>query len=214
VSKQPHYKYAAVSLEKVARPTTRQPEQVHPDPAAQPAAGASGRLKETAQAAVTALKHLKPPRAHIADYLGLLQLSEQRLVRAFEQVRHTHPDEPDLGTMCQQFEQWSSQAARSLDPFVARYGERVEGEPERLDEALLVQRKPNAFDLLRDLHDLWLLVNESLISVDVMEQAANALRDKALVEAIQQIRDRNKRQGDWLRTRIRQAAPQVLVVPS
>jgi ferredoxin-nitrate reductase len=109
---------------------------------------------------------------------------------------------------------WSTEAARSLVPFAARYGERQEGEPERLDKALLVQRKPNGFDLLRDLHDLWLLVNESLISVDVMEQAAHALRDEALLQAIQQIRQRNKRQGDWLRTRIRQAAPQVLVVPS
>ncbi|WP_427912575.1 molybdopterin oxidoreductase family protein [Ramlibacter sp. MMS24-I3-19] len=214
VSKQPHYKYAAVSLEKVASPRTRQPEQVALDPKAQPGGGVTGALKAAAQGAVTAVKHLKPARSHTADYLGLLQLSEQRLVRAFEQARHTHPDEPDLGTMCQQFEQWSTEAERSLVPFVAKYGERKEGEPERLDKALLVQRKPNAFDLLRDLHDLWLLVNESLISVDVMEQAAHALRDEELLKAIQQIRERNKRQGDWLRTRIRQAAPQVLVVPS
>jgi len=214
VSKQPHYKYAAVSLEKVARPGTRQPEQVVLDPAAQPGGGVAGKVKAAAQGAVTAVKHLKPARSHIADYLGLLQLSEQRLVRAFGQARRTHPDEPDLGVMCELFEEWSTEAERSLVPFVSRYGERKEGEPERLDKALLVQRRPNAFDLLRDLHDLWLLVNESLISVDVMEQAAHALRDEALLQAIQQIRQRNKRQGDWLRTRIRQAAPQVLVVPS
>jgi hypothetical protein len=29
-----------------------------------------------------------------------------------------------------------------------------------------------------------------------------------------QVRESNQRQGDWLRSRLRQAAPQVLVVPS
>jgi hypothetical protein len=97
-----------------------------------------------------------------------------------------------MSTTRDSIEQWSTEAGRSLAPFVARYGERKEGEPERLDKALLVQRKANAFDLLRDLHDLWLLVNESLISVDVLEQAAHALRDQALLQATQQIRSSNK----------------------
>lgn len=67
--------------------------------------------------------------------------------------------------------------------------------------------------MLRDLHDLWLLVNESMMSLNVLEQAARALRDHQLLEVLNHMQDRNKRQLVWLKTRINQAAPQVLVVP-
>jgi ferredoxin-nitrate reductase len=85
--------------------------------------------------------------------------------------------------------------------------------PKRLDKALLVQRNQGGFDLLRDLHDLWLLVNESMISLMVLEQAARALRDQQLLQTLKQMQDRNERQLTWLKTRIAQAAPQVLLVP-
>lgn len=71
------------------------------------------------------------------------------------------------------FEQWSQASADTLQPFVEKYGERKEGEPERLDKALLKKRKQGGSDMLRDLHNLWLLVNESMVSLDVIEQAAS-----------------------------------------
>jgi anaerobic selenocysteine-containing dehydrogenase len=214
VSKQPHYKYAAVSLEKIARPKDRQPEQVHLDPG-DPDAGDSGTTwKQAAKHVVESVKLLGPERAHVRDYIGLLQLSEQRLVKAMEQVRDSHHLEPDIVVICKLFESWSGKAAKSMQPFVDKYGKRREGEPERLDEALVKRRSPTAFNLVRDLHDLWLLVNESLISVDILEQAGHALRDDDLLAALAEVRQSNQRQQDWLRTRLRQAAPQVLVMPS
>ena len=63
------------------------------------------------------------------------------------------------------FIEWSAEADTLLKSFVASYGERQEGEPKRLDKALLVQRKQGGFDMLRDLHYLWLLVNESMMSL-------------------------------------------------
>lgn len=219
VSKQPHFKYAAVRIEKVAAPATRQPERM--DPAqpgvADPASGETGVvhvLKEVKDVLVEGWEKAKPVRAHVADYLGLLHASERRLATAFEQTRATHPDEPDIGPLCHVFAQWSSASAEALEPFVHQYGERREGEPKRLDDALLVQRKQGGFDMLRDLHDLWLLVNESMISLDILEQAARSLHDKAFETAILRIRHQNKRQLEWLHGRIRQAAPQTLVVPS
>jgi len=218
VSKQPHYKYAAVKVEKVSRPSLKQPEQVrlHPEREETSALGTMAeRAGELAHGVSRGLKKtLKPERAHIADYVGLLDESEKRLVKGFDQVRTTHPDEPDIGPMCRLFAQWSGEAESSLKPFIKRYGKRREGEPKRLDRALLVQRKQGGFDLLRDLHDLWLLVNESLISLNVLEQAARALRDQELLDTLKHIQDRNDRQQVWLQTRISQAAPQVLVVPS
>ena len=100
-----------------------------------------------------------------------------------------------------------------LKPFISKYGERREGEPKRLDKALLVKRSQGGFDMLRDFHDLWLLVNESMISLIVLEQAARALRDQGLLDTLKHMQDQNERQLTWLKTRINQAAPQILVVP-
>jgi len=158
-------------------------------------------------------KKIKPERAHIADYIGLLDESEKRLVKGFEQVRKTHPDEPDVDALCKLFAGWSKQAESMLKPFVSKYGERQEGEPKRLDKALLVKRNQGGFDMLRDFHDLWLLVNESMMSLIVLEQGARALRDQKLLDTLKHMQDRNERQLTWLKTRINQAAPQVLVVP-
>jgi len=219
VSKQPHYKYAAVRLERIAAPASRQPERMDP---AQPGVSDPGAedgsilhaLKEARHAFAEGVEKARPVRAHVADYLGLLQESERRLVKAFEQVRSTHPDEPDIGPLCRVFEQWSQASADALQPFVEKYGERKEGEPERLDKALLKKRQQGGFDMLRDLHDLWLLVNESMVSLDVIEQAARSLHDQDFEAAIKRIRHQNSRQLAWLDGRIRQAAPQTLVVPS
>ena len=217
VSKQPHFKYAAVKLKKVSKPSLAQPESVDLHPEKHPASSVghmAEKAGELAKGVITGMeKKLKPERSHIADYIGLLDESEKRLVKAFEQVRLTHPDEPDIGPLCKLFGQWSTEAASILKPLVEKYGERRESEPKRLDKALLVKRKQGGFDMLRDLHDLWLLVNESMMSLNVLEQAARALRDDQLLTALKHMQDRNERQQTWLKARISQAAPQTLVVP-
>jgi ferredoxin-nitrate reductase len=214
VSKQPHYKYASVQVEKIASPSTTQPVKVGIGSAGDAVHGASETLKNIKDTVMEGAKSLKPKRAHIADYIGLLQESERRLVKGFRQVADSHREEPDLGSLCHVFASWSEQAAAALDPFVQRYGERKEGEPEKLDHALLVKRSPSAFNMLRDLHDLWLMVSESMISIDVLEQAARAKHDREFEKTIKSVRSINKRQRKWLRTRLRQAAPQTLTVPS
>jgi anaerobic selenocysteine-containing dehydrogenase len=217
VSKQPHFKYAAVKLRKVSRPSLSQPERVDLHPAdhhASMVGHLAERATELTKGIVMGVEQaLKPERSHIADYIGLLDESEKRLLKGFEQTRKTHPDEPDIGPICQLFTSWSQEAQSMLKPLVAKYGERQEGEPKRLDKALVVKRRQGGFDMLRDLHDLWLLVNESMMSLMVLEQAARALRDEDLLDILARMQDRNERQQSWLKTRISQASPQVLVVP-
>jgi anaerobic selenocysteine-containing dehydrogenase len=217
VSKQPHFKYAAVKLKKVSKPSLSQPETVDLHPEDHPAssmAHLAERAGELAKGVIAGVeKKLKPQRAHLADYIGLLDASEKRLVKGFEQVRKTHLDEPDVDALCKLFGGWSKQAESMLKPLISKYGERQEGEPKRLDKALLVQRSQEGFDMLRDFHDLWLLVNESMMSLTVLEQAARALRDQELLDTLKHMKERNERQLTWLKARIKQAAPQVLVVP-
>ena len=51
------------------------------------------------------------------------------------------------------------------------------------------------------------------MSLKVLEQAARALRDQGLLDTLKHMQARNERQLTWLKTRINQAAPQVLIVP-
>jgi anaerobic selenocysteine-containing dehydrogenase len=217
VSKQPHFKYAAVKLKKIAKPVLSQPEVVHLHPedhSTSSIAHLAEQAGELAQDVIAGVeKTVKPERAHLADYIGLLDESEKRLVKGFEQVRKTHPDEPDVDALCKLFARWSKEAESMLKPFISEYGERQEGEPKRLDKALLVKRSQGGFAMLRDFHDLWLLVNESMMSLIVLEQAARALRDQGLLDTLKHMQDQNERQLTWLKTRINQAAPQILVVP-
>ncbi|WP_218671457.1 hypothetical protein, partial [Microbispora sp. GKU 823] len=68
--------------------------------------------------------------------------------------------------------------------------------------------------LLRDLHGLYLLATECDLSWSVVAQAARGLRDDDLLDLARHCAAETAVQLLWLRTRMRQAAPQVLVVPS
>ncbi len=215
LSKQPHFKHSAVRVEKVAAPTTKQPGHVDLHPEAAPAPGTLATVAGAAKRAASAVAGLvtPAPKTHLADYIGLLTESEDLLARAFDQTRETHANAPDMPGQCTLMAGWSREAAAALRPFVARYGERREGEPKRLERALMVKRGEGAFDLLRDLQDLFLLANESLVSATILDQAAAALRDEELRAVLSQIRSHNERQREWLIGRCRQAAPQTLTVP-
>ena len=208
VSKQPCYKYAAVRLEKVEGPNRPQPESV----AGEIEPGTLGAMNVGAQALVRPKS--APPRARLPDYLGLLQRSEQQLKKAFEQLAATHPNEPDIVAMSTLFLQWSRSADQQLKPFIKKYCGRQERQSEHSEEALRVQRGQDAFDLLCDLHELCLLLDESLISLTVIKAAAQALQDPELEQAMQHIHRQYQRQQTWLMTRLRNTAPQTLVVPS
>ncbi|TQS24559.1 hypothetical protein [Microbispora sp. KK1-11] len=68
--------------------------------------------------------------------------------------------------------------------------------------------------LLWDLHGLYLLGTECDLSWSVVAQAARGLRDDDLLGLARHCAPETAIQLLWLRTRMHQAAPQVLVVPS
>ena len=213
VSKQPHLKSAAVKVEKIAAPSHDQPENMQATRNRPTLAEAVGLAAHVAVQAVE--QAIAPPRPHVADYIGLLQASEQMLANAFETVKANHPEVPDVDAECTMFAQLSRQAFAELAPFAERYGTHQAGEPKRLERVLVKRHHMRSgFHLVRDLHDLFLLVNEGLISVTVLHQAAMAIRDAELEATMEGIRERNERQRRWLETRIKQAAPQALTVPS
>ncbi len=151
---------------------------------------------------------------HVGDYIGLVHRSERELSQAFADVAARNKEEPDVVSTCKLMASWSTEHINALEPFTKRYEEHRENEPEALREAIFKGPRSGGFGLLRDLHDLWLLANESHVSWIVLTQAARALRDEELVKVCSMGDKQNARQLAWLLTRVKQTAPQTLVVPS
>ncbi|HEY9642662.1 MAG TPA: hypothetical protein V6C57_19400, partial [Coleofasciculaceae cyanobacterium] len=135
-----------------------------------------------------------------------------QLAKAFKQIAAHPGDEPDIYQTCTLLSSWSQEHVKALQPFVDRYAEEKSDEPERLSQSLFEEPRSGSLALLRDLHDLWLIANEVNLCWVVILQAARALRDLELEDLCQQLDDQTHRQQAWLLTRIKQAAPQILVV--
>ena len=65
---------------------------------------------------------------------------------------------------------------------------------------------------MRDLHHLYLMATECDISWTMIGQAAQGLRDQALIDVVRSCEGDTSIQLAWLRTRLKAAAPQALVV--
>ena len=202
VSKQPRLKQAAVRLEK--------------DGFVAGAKAVSSAIVDggTSAAATTTAKPAATKRTHVAGHLGLLIGSLDLLVEGFRVLREKYPAEPDVGANAILFETWSTEARGTLQPFTATYGEQRDGAERDPQPALLKTRSGQSLDLLRDLEDLWLATKQGLVLIIALSQAARTLRDQAFGAALSRLQASNKREGEWLLTRIKQTAPQALTVPS
>ncbi|AGZ45072.1 hypothetical protein [Actinoplanes friuliensis] len=149
---------------------------------------------------------------HLAHYLGLLHRAQLTLADAFRQVAAAHGDEPDIDLLCrQQAERCDDHAAR-LEPFARRYAEDAPEEPERLHSELFRGTRTGGIGLLRDLQDLYLMAAECDVCWTVVGQAARGVRDRDLIEVVTSCDAETAIQLAWLRTRMKAAAPQALVV--
>ena len=149
---------------------------------------------------------------HVGNYLGILHRSEQDLADAFKTIADHHGDEPDVYNMCKFLSSWSEEHVEDIKPLADRYSEEKSDEPDRLKQTLFEQPRTGSLALVRDLHDLWLLANEIHLCYIILLQAARALRDLEMEKICQQFDEQTDRQILWLLTRIKQAAPQALVV--
>ena len=211
VSKQPHFKHAAVQARKAHQPAVF-------ERLAEAAAVAGEQLKtigkellETPTTMKKAIMGAKGERP-IAVYLGLAHASEEHLAEALSNVARHHLAEPDIYATCMLLARWSQRHVEKLRPIIQRYREEHAKEPDRLCSALFQGPRTGGLGLLRDLHDLWLAASEVHLCYEALGQAGKALRDRELIEICRVCGDETDRQIAWLRTRIDQAAPQVLVV--
>ena len=149
---------------------------------------------------------------HLAHYLGLLHKAQLNLADAFRQVAEAHGDEPDVAQLCEQQARVCDRHADQLQPFARRYSEEAPDEPDRLHSELFRGTRAGGIGLLRDLQDLYLMAAECDICWTVVGQAANGARDRDLLDVVSTCETETAVQLKWLRTRMKQAAPQALVV--
>ncbi len=150
----------------------------------------------------------------LAHYIGLLHRAEQELGEALREVGVGHSDEPDVRVICVKLAGDCQDHAERLEPFARRYGEEAEDEPERLHSELFQGTRSGGLGLLRDLHDLYLMACECDMAWTLVGQAARGARDGELLELVESCEGETSTTLKWLSTRMKQAAPQALLVGS
>ena len=151
---------------------------------------------------------------HLANYLGYLCQTELDLAEGYRKVGEAHSQEADVYHLTHTLARQCETHAEKLKPFVDRYGEENPEEPERLYHEFFDQIRSGSLGLLRDLQDLYLMASACDITWTMIGQAAQGLRDRELLEVVNSCENETANQLKWLRTRMKQAAPQTLIVAS
>ena len=148
----------------------------------------------------------------LAHYRGVLPRSLCDLADAFREVGSAHAAEADVFHICRRLAKQCDEHGARLRPFAERYGEDAPEEPDRLHGELFTGTREGPIGLLRDLHDLYLMCALADMAWTLIGQAAQGVRDEALLEVVERCERETATQMRWLRTRMKQAAPQALVV--
>jgi hypothetical protein len=149
---------------------------------------------------------------NLVHYLDVLRTALSNLEAACDEVGTAHGDEPDVRLDCTTFARRCNQQAEALRPFLERYATSIGDEPPPRRRSLFDGPRQGPLGLLRDLHDLHLMACECDISWTMVDQGAQAARDSHLLEVVRTSQPDVTMQVAWLRSRMKQAAPQALVV--
>ncbi len=138
---------------------------------------------------------------HLDYYLALVRQAESTLDSAYRQVADAHADEADIAHLCPRL---AAQCAARAEPL----RQRADVTPPLVFNGT----HEGALGLVLDLHELYLLATHAELAWTAIVQAAQAARDSDLLDLARHCQTEVQAQLKWLRTRIKQAAPQTLVV--
>ena len=151
---------------------------------------------------------------HLANYLGYLHQTELDLAEGYRKVGEAHAQEVDVCHLTHTLAKQCEAHAEKLKPFVDRYGEEKPEEPEKLYNEFFERTRSGSLGLLRDMQDLYLMASACDISWTMIGQASQGLRDRELLEVVNSCEMETYNQLKWIRTRMKVAAPQTLIVAS
>jgi hypothetical protein len=151
---------------------------------------------------------------HLGNYLQDLLKAERNLAEGFRKTGEGHAEEVDIFHTTDALAEQCEAHAERLEPFYEKYGKEKATEPDLLYHELFGEARSGGLGLLRDLQDLYLMASACDIAWTMVGQAAQGARDGELLEVVDACEGQTATQIKWLRTRMKQAAPQALLVAS
>jgi hypothetical protein len=149
---------------------------------------------------------------HLGHYLRLLHTAQENLAEGFRAVAEGHADETDIFHLAGKLAAQCDRHAEQLGPHAERYENPAGDEPDALHSDIFRGPRSGGLGLLRDLEDLYVMAAEVDIVWTLVGQAAQGARDEELFGVVTDCEQETAIQLKWLRTRLKQAAPQALVV--
>lgn len=148
---------------------------------------------------------------HLDHYVRLSQQAHETLAAAWRALADGHPDEHDVALIARRFATIADDQCQQLTTFVGRHNA-TSAEPDNFAPAAFQGPRRGGLGLLRDLHDIALLATECDLSSTLLTVGAQGARDTELLDVANAGLAHTKQQLSWLTSRIKQAAPQALVV--
>lgn len=150
-----------------------------------------------------------------------VQSAETGMAKELRSIGERHAVEHDLYHLGHTLARQCAEHLERLAPFADRYGagraDAGVGESPSVLETLrrksgeLLGRSETAgLLLLRDLRNLYLTAQEAEIAWVILAQTAQAIRDQQLLQTVRSCQEDAEARVKWLRTRIKESAPQVL----
>lgn len=158
----------------------------------------------------------------IGQLLDDLHDAETDLAHEYRVVAERQAAEQDVHYLCHTLAEQADEHAGRVRKIAEGFGKEL-SEPgaERLTNVLagvrhktseLLGRRPESgLLLLRDLRQLYLMAQEANIHWLALGQVAQAVRDHDLLDEVSGLHKQTLTQIKWLKTRIKEATPQVLV---
>jgi hypothetical protein len=154
--------------------------------------------------------------------IGDCQEAETELAQELRTIGERHAVEHDLYHLAHTLARQCEEHLDRLRPFAAHYGADpsepdVAGSPTLIERMrhktseLLGRSELTGLLLLRDLRSAYLQAHEAEICWVILAQSAQAARDRELLTVASEIHENSEKRWKWLRTRIKESAPQILV---
>ena len=154
--------------------------------------------------------------AHVASYVILVHDAEQRLIDALRLIGKAHADDSEVLHATRTLADLSREHLDALEPlretYQVRRDEHAEHEPKDFFAEPIAEAREGPIGLLRDLQDLLTLTAFVSSTWTVVAQGAKAMKDEPLKNVCEQALQHNEQQSRWLRTQIKNAAPQALLL--
>jgi anaerobic selenocysteine-containing dehydrogenase len=202
VSKQPHFKHAAVRLDKARSKSI----------VAKMTDGLEEAADKAKELVASSLSRAHPEESRVHQYVALLKQASQEFQEACQQIEKDHAENAEVVHGVKLMNRFGQDIVDRLKPYEQKYGTAKQDEPQKLRQALFPNSRHGDFGLLRDLHGLYLLACETSMTNEVLRDGAMELRDRELAALCDWAREQVDRQKIWCLTQVQDNAGQSLVV--